>query len=412
MPAMRRSRLLVLSLAVPVFAACADDPPRTPPTGTPTTITITADRPLALVAFRDGIDAPWQPATMIPLGFEAVVHGPYVVTAVCDDLAIEGSPITSTLTRQIARTLDDPHEVALICALPPTPHTVTGLMMQPGRVHFGARGTTSMLPDWSFLLPSREGTFDLVATAADRFAVRRAIAVQGDLALTPPVDVAAEGAALVDVAFTATNAAPDETTTVSVGLLTPTNVEVPAFLYSGPLATAKAAPEPALLATDIQSASVRATRGAELRALRRRFRVGDDLAYTLPPPVTGARWTIEAGALSVRWTSLPDLERVLLSVSGSLAQSRPGTHQLELSRNFRTATGITHVTLDTSIPGYQARWKVDLAAFHSRQVFVQEGTETEVVTTSSVTEFVSGATLVERPAHVAPELGPIGAEAW
>ena len=65
------------------------------------TISIVAAPMPSLVAFQDGIDEAWQPATMItPTSFAATVHGPYVVTIVCE---FQGSAYVT----QLARTLDD-----------------------------------------------------------------------------------------------------------------------------------------------------------------------------------------------------------------------------------------------------------------------------------------------------------------
>lgn len=391
MPAAKHLRCFLVPALSSALAACAAEgapPDRSVPTPS-TTITLTVDLPPALVAVRDGLAASWQPATRkTPTVYVAEVHGPYLITVVCD-LASDGSPGTAVTTWQAARTLDDPLEISTPCKLSPVPRTVTGHMVQSGHLHVGPRGTASQQAEWDFRLALPDGTYDLVATAADRIAVRRGIAINiADAVVMPPVDVAQEGVALGDVAFTATNAAPDETVEVAVGLLTPTNTTVPAYIYSGPLATAKAAPDGALLGTDIQSVSVRANRGGQMRALRRPFRVGGDTAFTLPPPIGDPAWTSKGGQLVASWSTLPPMDALLLWAYGPLRPPVQGSHEVNLSRSFLDATGITQATLETDIPGYKPEWRVGVSGSYTRQVFAQQGTETAVVMTSWVTETI------------------------
>src|SRR5215467_11320791 len=87
-----RRRFLPLLTLPSIVVACGSNPRGTPDGAPPdmapaTTITITTGRPAALVAFRDGGTAPWQTATMkTPTSFEVQVHGPYLVSVVCNDM--------------------------------------------------------------------------------------------------------------------------------------------------------------------------------------------------------------------------------------------------------------------------------------------------------------------------------------
>src|SRR5678816_795988 len=127
----RNARFAVLVvLAGSGLAGCTDDKVPDPPRATPgTVITITTTVPLALVVFRDGIDARWQSATQKrPDLYEATVHGPYILAVVCDYTVLGSSGVT---TWRAGRTLDEPHEVTVPCSKV-TRHTVTARMVQDG----------------------------------------------------------------------------------------------------------------------------------------------------------------------------------------------------------------------------------------------------------------------------------------
>ncbi len=383
---MRRLSILVPLLAPHALAGCGDG------TTTPasTTIAITSGVAPALVAFREGVDGAWQPATMkTPISFEAEVHGPYVVAVVCDQPPVLGAT-RPVLTSQYARTPDGPHELAADCAAAPSTHLITGHMVQAGFVELGSSVDRSDVADWDFELETVNGSYDLVAASADRVSVRRAVKVEGDLAVTPDVDVG-QGMLMVDVAFTASNAAPGETLSVGVGLLTQTNPDLPAPLYLGPIATAKAAPDAALLATDVQSVSLRAQSGNATRALRRPFRVGGDTAFALPPAVGDLAWAVESGKLSASWSTLPEADNLGALAFGLPASGRAADLQLSVSGKFLAATGITQIALDTDIPGFKPEWKVDFTQRYQRVLSAQKGTELGTLTTSEVGEIVNGA---------------------
>lgn len=384
---MRNYAILFTLLLSNLLVACGDNgpvPPDVPPE-TPT-ITITSDQVPSLVAFRDGLDASWQPATMkTPTIFEAEVHGPYVVTVVCEDQTTGRSR-----TLQVAGTLDDAHKLTLSCDVPamaPSEHAITGHMVQAGHVQLGSSSDSSAKADWDFQLSAANGSYDLIATTAERIVVRREVEVKADLVVAP-VDVAAEGTALVDVAFTAPNAAPDETLAVSVDLATPTT-SLLARVYLGPAATAKAVRNSALIATDAQIVAVRATSGTKLRELRRPFRVDDDTAFTLPIAFGGVQWALEHGQLSTSWTALPPLDQLGMSAGSSAPDgTRVTKHDLQLSPLFLAETGITHIAIDTEIPGYKPEWRIDFTGSYTRELTGKHAAGAEVAT-SSVTEQVN-----------------------
>ncbi len=109
---------------------------------------------------------------MTATSFKARVTGPYVVAFVCERLSVDGATVP-TFTRQHARTLDDPHELQDSCAAAASEHAITGTMVQAGSVHLGASSMSAAGPGWKFTLAAANGSYDLIATTADRIAVRR-----------------------------------------------------------------------------------------------------------------------------------------------------------------------------------------------------------------------------------------------
>jgi hypothetical protein len=383
------------------------------PLARPATIQITTEFPPALVVFREGTRGRWQRARRTSATtFEARVRGPYEVSVVCVDHPVFVD-LTETLTTQVGRTLEDPHELSFCAGLGPSEHTVTGHMVQPGFVQIGDNNARSSVADWDFTIGVPDGSFDLIASSAGAIGFRRGLTVAGDLAVTPPIDLAQEGTPLADVVFSAPNATPDETTQVSVGLFNPTIPFIPARVFLGPLATAKAAPDAALLPGDLQSASVRAfTDAGGFRALRRPFRVGGDAAYTLPPALAGVQWTIDRGAITLHWAQLPAFTLFSGFVGGNAAGGRlPVDYEVDLSPRFLAATRIHDFTLAADLPGFQPAWTISFDQFYNRDFTVQNVPDVvpakSVVITSEVTESIdpTAPTQLAAPARPAGTFG-------
>ena len=374
-----RSLIIISSplLCSSLLAACGDDAPKVEPT----TITISSDKAPALVAFRDGLDADWQAATMkTATSYEAVVHGPYVVTVACEGAA-------ELATTQIARTPDDEHAIAVSCEVAaPATHAITGHMAEAGRIQMGAAHATSTTAGWDFNMAVPNGTYDLMALNDDKIVLRRGIEVSGDLALTPEINLSQDGKLLAEVAFTAPNAAATETLVASVDLDKP---GTPYSIYSGPIATVKAIPDTLLVAADPQTASVKASTAGGFRALRRPFRVGGKTEFTLPAPLTGVKWEQAEGKLALSWSAMPAFDSFVVGVTGE-KNGKQQSQSLELSPRFVQETGIARTDVDTDIAGYKPEWKIDLAKEYSRELLVQKTSNGEVATIS-VSETVNAA---------------------
>jgi hypothetical protein len=361
----------------------------------------TTDVPASLVAYKDGIDADWQPATVTsPTSFDIEVENAFIVAVACEDL-----PTGSFTTIRLAQVVSDGDVFAFCGAAIPNTRAVTGHMVQPGRVTIASDLRSSSAPEWDFSLSAVDDTYDLVATTTDAIAFRRGIVVAGDTAVAGPIDVAAEGTPFVGVAFSVANAAPSEAVSARVTVRPQTNL-VSATVYSGALATAKAAPASALIATDRQRASVTATEGTLSRSRTRAFAIGGDTAFTLPAPLAAPQWTVDDGELEVRLSSVPAFDFMFIDAFGSSADfSQFWYHDLEVTPAFAAEAGnlriiTTSFALETDIPGYKPEWKLDLAAQYTRRVFAQTFTATDSASSSSSEDVNVGTQRVGRPARM------------
>jgi hypothetical protein len=368
-------------ILIPIFSTLLLACGTTPDDEEPTTIQLTSGGATALVAFRDGTDGAWQPATMkTATSYEFQVHGPYIVAVACDYDGVSG-------VAQIGRTLDEPHDLGTMCPKSSGSHKVTGVMAQAGKMVFGKHFELSTDPAWEFQFFVDDGAYDLLALTDDRIEVRRQVAINADQVLAG-VDVVQQGMPLAQVAFSAANAAAGETLRASVLLGTADSAQ--AEVYAGPIAAAKVAPEAALVAADRQTVSLQATTVAAGtvtgRAVRRPFRVGGDAAYTLPSPLSGVQWAVESNQLVVSWTSRPDNDYLVAFASGTSADGRLFTsNELDLSAAFLAATKIKRATFAADVPGYKPAWLVDLTREHSRELDFQNVTS-GVTTTIWTTE--------------------------
>jgi len=379
-------------ILIPIFSTLLLACGTTPDDKEPTTIQLTPGSATALVAFRDGTDGAWQPATMkTATSYEFQVHGPYIVAVACDYGGVSG-------VVQIGRTLDESDDLGAMCPKSSGSHKVTGVMAQAGTMVFGKHLEFSTDPDpWEFQFFVDDGAYDLLALTDDRIEVRRQVAINADQVLAG-VDVVQQGMPLAQVAFSAANAAAGETLRASVLLGTADSAQ--AEIYEGPLAAVKVAPEAVLAATDRQTVSLRATTvaaGTTMgRAVRRPFRVGGDAAYTLPSPLSGVQWAVESNQLVVSWTSRPDSDYLIASASGSSADGKVFTSNvLDLSAAFLAATKIKRATFASDVPGYKPEWLVDLTHEYDRELDFKNVTS-GVITTIWTSETQGSAAAARR----------------
>jgi hypothetical protein len=410
-----RKSVIFISLLSTTLAACSGDDTGTttpPPDGgtmTPpptTTLHIRMQTAAALVAFRDGADAPWQAADMVsPTSFEATVHGPYTVSVVCNYgsvIAPAGRHGSEWDTWQVSRMPEETTELQAPCD--PPPEFVAGIpvsVVAPGSVTIGDIITSSDAPNWTAYLGLATGTSDLVAASASRLVVRRGIVIGiNNLPTIDPINADQEGTLLADAAFTAPNATGQETVQASVSLGTANNAaDAPVFL--GPPGAAKLVPEAMLAANDRPSVTLVATNGTSLRSLQRAFHAGDPTAFTLPPPIANGQWSVAGDALTAQWDGLPPFDSVVEHVEAQSGDPYGlfAVYERELSAAYLAATGLTKISVDTDIPGYLPGWKADLRQSYARTLRATKATGGDTAVSA-----ISEANVVE--SGVAPPPAP------
>jgi len=369
-------RPILCVLLFPAWFACSDDPVTQPPVDPqPTTIHVTSALAPVLVAFQDGFNTDWQTANAAT-AVDVTVHGPYTVAVVC-----QGPDAWRTW--QFSGTPDDDTTLTTPCATPPARHKVSGHVVRAGSVYLADASAQSAVDDWNFELSVPGGTYDLVATteteqpADHRIAVRRGIVVTGDLALSSAVDIDHEGMALASVTLrpdTPLPAKTDETLQAVVALQT-TGSLTPAQIYDGSADSVLVAPDAALTADDVQTATLEAVKSGSpagtfiARGLRSPFRFGDATTFTLPSGIDGGAWSMDNSRLSVALPQLPTLDVLQIVATGASGDgAKTASHEFDITSNYFDATDLARPTLDTAIPGFVPAWGIDFTKAYSRSL--------------------------------------------
>jgi hypothetical protein len=205
------------------------------------------------------------------------------------------------------------------------------------------------------------GSYDVVSTTTDKIAVRRNVAVSGTTALTPAIDIDAQGAAFVPTPLTS-DATAAESVRASVLFFTSSTF---VFGYRGDPAGAILMPDSVLVPADHHNVTIRAstTTGTvtSTRSLRRNFRSGASTAFALPPALGAVQFAVANGALATTWSTLPPNRDAMDITVDSFSDdgTKSWFHDLEVSNQF--AATETTATLDLDIPGFKPEWRIDLA---------------------------------------------------
>jgi hypothetical protein len=138
---------------------------------------------------------------------------------------------------------------------------------------------------------------------------------------------------------------------------------------------------------------VEADNGSTLLVSQRPFRIGDDTAFTLPPPVAGVAWTVASGRLSASWASLPPLDDLQLFTSQGTVDSDGADsfveQSLEVSAAYLANFGLTQIAVDTEIPGYKPEWRLDVTKGYVSSL-IAEHTVNGELSTSTARDFFAG----------------------
>jgi hypothetical protein len=377
MTAMSRTwrAVLAMTCAMPWAAgACSDGTPGND--GPAVTITVTTGSAPALIAFRDGEDAAWQVPTAAAVGrYELAVRGPYTVEVVC-------SAADFTEILEIARTPDDPRELAMTCRQPsatPARLHVTGTMTQAAQLALGTAQSVTVGDELQFDLEVEPGTFDLVvktiaAPGEDEVVIRRDQVITASTRVSPAIDPAREKVALVEVPVTVTNTMADDTTSVVSARLT-TSSTASALATGRDASTVRVLASSVLRPTDQQTVRAVGSRvitggpyQVRFRTVEHRLGTGPLPVLALPIALDSLQFTVVDEQQVVTWGALPEYGELELS----LEVAPRIIHRKALSLGYVKATGATSATLDADVPGFQPAWKIDLTAKYGRQFVARQ----------------------------------------
>lgn len=359
--------------------------------GAPVTITVTMAAAPSLIVFRDGVDGDWQvPVATSPGKYEFVVHGPYTVEASCRDTA------ERTEILELARTPDDPRELAMPCSapIPPPALHVTGTTLQPALVALGTSQAVSLGDEMEFDLAVDAGTFDLVAKTIappgeDQLVIRRDQVIARSTIVMPPIDATTERVSLVEVPLTITNVLPDDNITVTARLKTRSTSS--ALATGREPRTVRVLPGSALLSTDVQTVFAQATLQLSgdgdlflfrSRSIERLLDRGAAPELALPAALDSLDFAVVDGQLVASWRALPAYDALEFAIDVFPRVS----HRKFLSASYVDQTGDASATLDTGVPGYKSAWKIDLAGAYKRSFVARKTDESSTSSMSMLSE--------------------------
>lgn len=401
-PFLKIASLSLLSSALGgcLMASTDDDSPILEPDdqaliGVP--VTIEANTALQLVLTREGRQGAWRQVQSLGQNrYQARVRGPYTVLTVC---MWGGSPVTFLTSRS----LSDPRTVEIHCAFPDTPLTVSGSMVQPGRVTVGESFWPSTTSNWTFDIAAAAGTYDIIAAGADRVVARRAVEVSGSRTIAP-FNMLEEGTLLAGSNFSVTNPIAGDFVDAVSWMVTPRQRQ--AQLYRGPLTPVRVAPTSFLAAGEHQEVSVRSSSNTEagflLHSVRRPFRLGDPTAVTLWKPFTAFGTAIDAsGDVIGTWSGNEPVD--LVTVHAADEAGRYIDH--EASARYLRETGSKSLTLETDAPGYQDAWRLDPTLQNDRTIFTRRDSVGGAFQFDQSFEGEAGTAGVARPRFESKELG-------
>jgi hypothetical protein len=318
----------------------------------------------AIFQYRDGSGA-WQSVPPANADGDSTleVSNDYEVIAIC---AGEGSAFIGVT---VAATVGDGDQFINCFINPPASvvptFAVTGTMNQAGSLQIGgtagsASGATS---PWTFSLELPAATYDAAGfdAAKTQMLVRRGLAVgSAGLAVTPAFDLTGEGAALVAPAITIVGAGSGATPLSDTALFT---ADATFDLGAGSGSSTILAPLSLLQSTDFEELEI-----GELTATVDQFADMDgegsgDEAIDVPstlqmlPVLAGITFTAEANGVQGQWTTLPTAEDVHMILESATQEQ----HAIA-SPAWLAVHDATELAFDTSVPGYQSEWVIDLDA--------------------------------------------------
>ncbi|MGE3767347.1 MAG: hypothetical protein AB7L94_34155 [Kofleriaceae bacterium] len=305
------------------------------------------DAPPLFAAIR-AEDDPWQQIPFDGTGrFEIELGGAYELFYVCEDGG-------RTWTQVIFSMTADAYSRTIGCTpiQGPTPTvTVTGQMLQPGRVEMGDSRSSTTAP-WTYSMELPRATYDLVAHDGDRVVVRRSVVIDAP-ATMEPIDLGT-GVLFEKTKMRFTGVLGDETVTTRTLWLTENGISVLAFEGD----TARELPDEILTPND---ATVAVASADSLYTHRETplFSLPD---VFFPPRLEG----VELTDSTARWDVLPAGADAWFTVTaGEVAVLAVATGRWLIGRHS--------MHTDFAIEGYRDEWRVPATSARRRELYFELG---------------------------------------
>jgi hypothetical protein len=344
-----------------------------------------------LVSFRDGM-GPWQPATELAEGsYQICVREDYELTVACVDGYIT--------TYQHRGTAGDPELVPFSpcrsARSEPPPTTLVKLQMQqPGHVQMGGVGILNSKGPWAFELPVSSGVHRLFASddfdrvdENGRMRIRPAHEIAGERFEEPLIDldVEPETTRLESIPLELAGGTLDELIGTQVVLVMP---ETNFLVSSTKLARLRVAPANALAGGGSQFFDAFTASSAGDQRLSRSVSAEVPTTkgeFELLPKLTSV--ILDRDTVTARWQSLPVIDYSELRFAAHGFDVHQRSLYVSVSRSWVELHGSEQLTLDASVPGYDAEaWMVSNPTL---MTFVVSDEQSELIRSTAVVQITN-----------------------
>ena len=334
------------------------------------------------------------------ISYDLPVLDPYEVVSVC-----VASDETFHVQHLFGTRADG--EAVLACDVPfavpvqpPVLFDVDGKVDQPGQVFMWGEAEGQDAP-WMFNVHVPPGTHDLIAIGhvdgAQRILIGRDQVVSGNMT-EPTIDLASDGAGLVNVGMSLSGVDGDELFTFGGLWTTDGYASLP--VTTSPGMTVSIAPESLLRDGEIQQLLVQAdppppppppldqppTPATQIfsRDVWATLSESGPTSLALLPKLSGFTYDVATSPDGVTvgpWGTVPISDYRSLDIT--LGDMDRNWESAIVSRSWLEATAATSLTLDTSAPGYDATWKLDTSQGYESCFDVADGDGTSTSSETS-----------------------------
>jgi hypothetical protein len=370
---------VVTGMAMPL-AACAlydgaSSP--TPSTTALTTVAIDLCDDATYFAFRDGSGA-WQ--ALAPNPAEPKTYS-IQVTSTYEWLTVIASQLDGFTAELHGATIADGTSQHPVCALPRLlnePVAITGQMMQAGTVRYGQVGMQSSAAGWDIDMQAPGGMHDLLVYDAASMYVQRGLQLWQATSLGA-IDLSQTGSAMPSESLQVTGAGSDGIASYVVWQLG--DRDPMQYVAEGSPVTIPIPPPTSVMSEDSENITVAATGPGDdtaepvlIRSAVQPF-LGTPTSLDFALPTGMSASFVPGDVTAAQWQVLPANPTVALYVDNENDPTvpTPSSELVSVSTSWIAATGASGLAFDTSAPGYNPSWNIDITRPYEADMRVQTG---------------------------------------